>query len=304
MNNDDFVAKDNYYGKRKEDNITSSDSDDIFNSIINPVKKRTSVIDSYIDEGESFDLSNNNIQSLHDRLQKSINNRTPIFLWSKKRNIEKIRLDNEYQLLLLDNIRGLSLLSNEYNLLQADKFFTEEMIKNTVANNRREAKDQFEKAIAAHKLSLTETKSNIDIINNKIIHDQVDIDRKNTENDKLKAKAEATRADNLIKYAQADKLKAEAESIKSQNELKVMVMGKIDFNNFPPAYISDLLIALAGLNMKSVGDFEMDERMRNMFERMEKSKVDKAEAEVNDFVNSAAFKKWQFDIEKNNPKYK
>ena len=81
-------------------------------------------------------------------------------------------------------------------------------------------------------------------------------------------------------------------------------MSKIDFNNFPPAYISDLLIALAGISMKSVGDFEMDERLRNMFERMEKSKVDKAEAEVNDFINSAAFKKWQFDIEKNNPKYK
>ena len=292
----DFIAKNNYYG----DPLPENDNQ----SLDKRITTKKSMIDEFIKDTDIIDLSNRNIGNLHDLLQSSINKSSPMFLWSKNRQNNKVRLDNEYQLLILEKIRNLRLISDEYNRLQADQIFTGEFIRNLIANKRMEAEHFFEKAVASHRVELTKMKVDMDLTNSLVDHDQIEKDRKIAENERIRVQNEAIRADNLIKYAQADKIKAEAESIKSQNELKVIVMSKIDFNNFPPAYISDLLIALAGISMKSVGDFEMDERLRNMFERMEKSKVDKAEAEVNDFINSAAFKKWQFDIEKNNPKYK
>lgn len=289
----------NKFKAKTELNINKSEVPDLYKS--EPVKntgKPKSVINNFINEDEVIDLSNYSLGNFSNLLQKSLEKHSPIFLWSKERQNNKVRLDNEYQLLILEKIKNYRLVADEYSRLKADEIFTPEFIRNLIANKRMEAEHFFEKAIAIHRVDITKMKVDMDLTNSLIDHDQIEKDRKIAENEKLKAEAEATRADNLIKYAQADKIKAEAESIKSQNELKVMVMGKIDFNNFPPAYISDLLIALAGLNMKSVGDFEMDERLRNMFERMENAKVSKAEAEVKDFMNSAEFRKWQFDRDK------
>ena len=295
----------NKFKAKTELNINKSEVPDLYKS--EPVKntdKPKSVIDNFIKEDEVIDLSSYSLGNFSNLLQKSLEKRSPIFLWSKERQNKKIQLDNEYQLLILEKIKNHRLVADEYSRLKADEIFTPEFIRNLIANKRMEAEHFFEKAIAEHRVYINTMKVEMDLKTSLVDHDQIEKDRKIAENERIRAGNESVRADNLIKYAQADKIKAEAESIKSQNELKVMVMGKIDFNNFPPAYISDLLIALAGLNMKSFGDFEMDERLRNMFERMEKSKVEKAEAEVKDFMNSAAFRKWQFEQDQKNPKYK
>jgi hypothetical protein len=42
----------------------------------------------------------------------------------------------------------------------------------------------------------------------------------------------------------------------------------------------------------------MEERLNKIYERMENTKAKKAEAEVDDFMNSAEFKKWQFNRDK------
>jgi hypothetical protein len=126
---------------------------------------------------------------------------------------------------------------------------------------------------------LTETKSKIDIANSLINHDQVELDRKIAENERI-------RVDNK-------KIKAETKSIKTQNKLRKLVMSKINFDNFPHAYISDLLVALSDINIKSFSQFEMEERLNKIYERMENTKAKKAEAEVDDFMNSAEFRKWK-----------
>jgi hypothetical protein len=281
----------NYGVPAKRDNLSPGESN------------KTSIINSFVKDSDVINMSERNVGKFHDQLQESINKREPIFIWSRNRRNEKIRLDVEYQSYMLQKISNLRLISDEYNRLQADDIFTEEFIRNLVANKRMEAEHFFEDAIAAHKVSLTDKKVKIDLTNSLIDHDQIEKDRKIAENERIRVQNEATRADNLIKYAEVDKIKAETDSITAQNELRRIVQNKIDFNKFPPAYLSDLLSALSGLSIKPYSEFDFDQKLKNIFERMENARASKAEEEVRDFRNSAEFRKWQFDQDKKNPKY-
>ncbi len=255
--------------------------------------KNNSVIESFIKDSDVIDLSNRSIGNFHNQLQESVNKKSPMFLWSKERQNNKIRLDNEYQLLILEKIRNLRAISDEYNRLQADEIFSGEFIRNLVANKRMEAEHYFEKAVASHRVELTKMKVDIDLTNSLVDHDKIEKDRKIAENEKLKAEAEATRADNLIKYAQADKLKAEAESIRNKNELYGLVISKINFDNFPPVHLTYLISVLSGFNADAFTDLDIKEKLKEVYINMEETKAKKAQVEVEDFMNSAEFRKWK-----------
>jgi len=235
-----------------------------------------------------YDFAQISIDNLSKILQSTINSRTPFFIWSRERQNEKIRLDNEKQNLILDKISILQSTITDINQLKADIFFSAEYINNLIADKKMRAEHYFQLAIAQHKESLTGIKVNIDLTNSLVDHDQIDKDRKIKTNQGIDA-------DNAIKLAQARKLQAEAENMESLNELRKIVMSKIDFDNFPHAYISDLVIALSGVNMKTFSQFEMEDSLNKIFERMENAKARKAEAEVDDFMNSAEFRKWKND---------
>lgn len=259
------------------------------------VVKNTSVIESFIKDTDAIDLSNRNIGGFYNQLQESINKKTPMFLWSKERQNNKVRLDNEYQILILEKIINLRAISEEYNRLQADEIFSGEFIRNLVANKRMEAEHYFEKAVAAHRVELTKMKVDMDLTNSLIDHDQIEKDRKIAENEKLRAEAEAIRADNLIKYAQADRIKAESDGIRRKNDLFTMVISKINFDNFPPVHLTYLLSVLAGFNVDVFNDLDIKEKMKSVWVDMEDTKRKKAEAELDDFINSAEFRKWKND---------
>ena len=164
----DFIAKNNYYG----DPLPENDNQ----SLDKRITTKKSMIDEFIKDTDIIDLSNRNIGNLHDLLQSSINKSSPMFLWSKNRQNNKVRLDNEYQLLILEKIRNLRLISDEYNRLQADQIFTGEFIRNLIANKRMEAEHFFEKAVASHRVELTKMKVDMDLTNSLVDHDQIEKD--------------------------------------------------------------------------------------------------------------------------------
>ena len=164
----DFIAKNNYYGEPKEEDKKLP---------VVPENKK-SVIDSFVRDSDVINMSNRNIGTFHNQLQESIDKREPIFIWSRNRRNEKIRLDVEYQSYMLKKISNLRLISDEYNRLQADAIFTEEFIRNLVANKRMEAEHFFEIAIASHRVTLTKMKVDMDLTNSLVDHDQIEKDRK------------------------------------------------------------------------------------------------------------------------------
>jgi ribosomal protein L17 len=272
-----FIAKNNQYGEPKEEIERLPES----------IKKKN-IVDSYINDDDVLDLPSMTIQELSNQLQFSIGKGSPMFLWSKRRENEKQLLDNEKQTLILNKIQNLRAISDEFNRLKADIIFSQEFMKNLIANKRMEAEQFFETAVATHSLNLTRIKTEINLNNSLVNHDQIELDRKKAENERI-------RAENLITYAQADKLKAEAESIRYKNELYGLVIGKINFDNFPPVHLTYLLSVLSGFNTEAFTDLDIKEKLKDVFINMEETKAKKAQAEVDDFVNSAEFRKWKND---------
>jgi hypothetical protein len=256
--------------------------------------RQVSVIDSFINENDVFDVSNRNIDSLYNFTKEAIDKRKPMFLWSKKRNNEKIKLDNQHQHFLLDKILTLRDISDGYNRLYADEIFTEELIRNIVANKRMEAKHYFELAVANHKLSLTKIISEIDLLNSSLEDKEIENDRKRAETEKIRVENESMRADNLLKYAQVDRIRAETESIASLNELKRLLTERIDFSQYPPVLITYLLASLSGVQTDSFANLDIQEELKDIVVGVEKEKLRKLEIETNDFKNSAEFREWQF----------
>jgi hypothetical protein len=251
---DDFVAKNNYYGEPREDK---------------PNEERS----------KTWDFTKITCEQLGKELEKTMNSRTPFFIWSRVRRNEKIRLDNENLAFIFQKIQYLRATVAEFSQLQADAIFSSEFVNNLVEGKRAEAERNYQKAVADHQLYLTETKSKIDIANSLINHDQVELDRKIAENERIRIENKKT--------------KEETKSIKTQNKLKKLVMSKINFDNFPPAYISELLVALSDINIKSFSEFERNEKLNDITVNMEQTKVRKAQAEVEDFMNSAEYRKWK-----------
>ena len=54
-----------------------------------------------------------------------------------------------------------------------------------------------------------------------------------------------------------------------------------------------LLSVLSGFDTNAFSDLDIKEKLKDIYVDMEKTKADKARAEVNDFLNSADFRKWK-----------
>ncbi|MDR3609983.1 MAG: hypothetical protein P4L27_05440 [Ignavibacteriaceae bacterium] len=263
------VAKNNYYGEPKpiESLVVKSDN--------------LSETQDAIQEKNTWDFTKMTIEKLGKELESSINNHTPIFLWSKERLNNKIRLDNDKQILILEKIQNLRAITKEFSQLQADAIFSEQFIKYLVAEKQIEAEQILKELVATHQFRINTINTNIKLTTSQIDHDQIEKDRKRAENERT--------------IAEVEKIRAETDTIHTQNELKRLVMSKINFDNFPPAYISELLAALSNINIKPFSQFEMEEKLKDIYFNMEKTKARKAEVEVDDFMNSAEFRKWKND---------
>ena len=281
-------AKNIYYGEPKPSELSNKL---LGNTDIN----KKSIIDEFIKDSDVIDLSKRNIGNFHDQLQQSINKKSPMFLWSKERQNNKVRLDNEYQLLILEKIRNLRAISDEYNRLQADEIFSGEFIKNLVANKIMEAEHYFEKAVASHRVELTKMKVDIDLTNSLVDHDQIEKDRKIAENERI-------RADNYVKYAEGDKIKAEADHIRIKSQIEYTkinminkAMEEIDLSEFPPAFKTFIFTSFLNVDVSQMTQFELQENMKEFIFQQARAETDRKTAETEDFKNSAEFRKWKND---------
>lgn len=262
-----FSGKNNYYGPLK---IEENNGDNII-----PVNHN-------IEDNITLDFTDpkNTLGKLYEDLENAINHRTPMFLWSKERHINKITLDNEYMLHLKRKIEILREVSSEFIHFQVDTIFSIEQIKSEVKDKRITIEHYFETKELQHLINKLSLKAQAEALKSTTIELQINLDEK-------RAKVDSIVADN-------ERKRAENESIKTQNELRKMMMGKVDFSSFPPKYLSDLLLALSGINI-SFSQYEMSDWYNELLKNLGEAKAKKSWAEVDDFINSAEFRKWKND---------
>ena len=231
-----------------------------------------------IDSFSTLDFSKITIEQLGKILESTINKKTPMFLWSRRRQNEKIELDNDKQLLIIEKIQGLRAIGNELINLKAGAIFDAEYINLLVADKRMLAQQYFEKTIAAHNLSISTTISDIKLINAKIEHDLVELDRKRAENERIRI--------------ENDKIKSEV----TLSDTKISIINKLlveaDFNHLTTQQ-TFLLHVFLGADPSQFTRFELEEELKEIVKQEKQAEANKKDAEADNAKTEAQSKKWK-----------
>src|ERR1035438_4177431 len=232
-----------------------------------------------------LDFTQMSIEKLGKELESTINSKTPMFLWSRRRQNEKIVLDNDKQILILNKIQSLRAIGNELVQLKAGAIFDAEYIRLLVADKKLLAQQYFEKTIAEHHLSLTKTKSEIDLINERIKHDFID------RQTKIK-QYESIDADNAIKLATARKIDSEAKASEKKIEIIEKLLAEADFNNLT-IHQTFLLHTFLGADPSQFSEFQIREELKEIVKQEKQAEANKKDAEADSAKTDAQSKKWK-----------
>lgn len=275
MSKNDFIGENNYYGRPKEDESIIKYNDNNFPMTIN---------DS--NPSDVLDFSDS-LAKLAQDLDVAINKKTPRFIWLKERQNNKIRLDNEYLVLLKEKIGYLRSLSEEFLQFHAEAVFSQEHLNNLLLDRRLSAKRYFEDQelqFLIQKLSLEQQAIAI-----RKAEKELDINL-----DKSKAEIEQIRADNAIKLAQADKLNsdslkiaaeaklidAQAEALREKSIIAKLAIGEIKFSDLPKSHQTYIFVNYLNTDATKLNDFDIQEKLKDIVIQQAKAEADKKEAEA------------------------
>jgi len=200
----------------------------------------------------TFNLSGLNLLELSNELKNSLNNSSSSFIWIRKRENEKLKLQKEKIQIILDSIRNLTLTQKELINFQAETFLSNEMLSAIIANNRLAIKEQLE----LNKKQYLISHKNLDDELLKIDHSK-------------KAREillEAGELDNLRKKAEIDLLNAKTAEAQTKADLFVYVLKNLDFKNMPNDLQSYIITSLANPQSNQYQEFSMQERLKKYVE--------------------------------------
>jgi hypothetical protein len=244
-----------------------------------------------------YSVIQNTVGNLFSELKNTMNTDTPFFIFNIKRRNEKIRLNNEAQVMMYNQIQNLRAISNELLNLKADDIYGPKLLKFLVEKKLLEAEQYFEEVKAAHKLSITKKEVDTDLTVSLIEHDTINKQSKIKTNESIEA-------DNKIKIAQAAKINAETEKIKSstkESETKIAIIEKLlneaDFNHLTTQQ-TFLLHTFLGADPTQFSEFQIREELKDIIKQEKQAEADKKSAEADDFKNTAEYKKWKNDQSK------
>ena len=259
------IARNNYYGEPKE--VVKSEEQNIV-PYVEPVEEVS----------KAFDFSNITIEQLGSELESTINTRTPFFIWSRERLNRKIKLDNEKQLLILEKIQNLRLISEEFCRLRADSFFSNEYIDNLIKEKRIDAEQYFESKIAEHRKKLTYIKTDILLNEGLVTHDVLS--------------QEKQRAEIRIQNAEAEKIEVKSEESKVKVQLIKKIIGEVKFDNLPPVYQTYLLTTFLNADITKLNEFEVNEKMKEIIVQQAQAEANKKTAEADSAKADTDMKKF------------
>jgi len=174
----------------------------------------------------TFDISRVNLVELGRHLQENLNSGRPGWLWLKKRQNEKMFLDEERLRALFAQIQDLRDMNSALLDLNAEVYLTQERMERIVQRYREH--ENFVDA-EGHRLSeIAEAK-----------HEN-EMQRMDDEIASRQHSIQALRLENKLKEAEIEILKAQEDNLKAQREKEDIRMGlmrkvveKIDINELP-----------------------------------------------------------------------
>lgn len=174
----------------------------------------------------TFDITKINLLQLGRQLQNNLNSHRPGWIWLKKRQNEKIFLDEERLRALNAQIQDLQDMNSALLNLNAEVYLTQERMERIIQRYREH--ENFVDA-EEHRLSKIAEANHINEMQK--LDDEIASRKKNIE---------AMELDNERRKAEIDILKAQEDNLKAQREKEDIRMGlmrkvvdKIDINELP-----------------------------------------------------------------------
>lgn len=150
----------------------------------------------------TFNLSSLNLLELSNELKKSLNNTSSSFIWIRKRENEKLKLQKEKIEIILDSIEKMTLTQKQLREFQSETFLTNEFLEAIIARKRQEIINM------------------ADLARKKFL-----VEHKRLDDDLLKIDQEHRAREVLLNAGEIENRKKEAEiqRIKNQDELNKMI---------------------------------------------------------------------------------
>jgi len=252
------------------------------------------------DDSEVWDFTKITIQKLGKELESTINSKTPMFLWSKERQNNKIRLDNEKQLFIYEKIKNLRAIASEFSQLQADAIFSEQFIKNLVAEKILLAEQYFERIKEVHLTAILAEQAKRKHIGHELT--EREIAQRKEEAIIRKLNGEADQAE-----AKAAEMRAIAKQAEVRADLMKIATGEVKFSELPKSSQTFILINILDADPNHLSDFDIKEQMKDIIIQQGKAEADIKTAEADSAKTKNATEEWKFDrdkksVEKNDPR--
>jgi hypothetical protein len=227
----------------------------------------------------------NTVGNLLSEIKNTMNTDTPFFIFNVKRRNEKIRLNNEAQVMMYNQIQNLRAISYELLNLEADKIYGPKLLKFLVEKRLLEAEQYFEEVKAAHKLSITTKDVDTDLKISLIEHDKLE------KQGKLKSN-EGIDADNAIKMANARKIESEARASEKKIDIIEKLLAEADFNNLT-THQTFLLHTFLGADPSQFSRYELEEELKGIVKQEKQAEANRKDAEADSAKTDAQSKKWK-----------
>ena len=264
--------------KKAESYLNISSSEEPY---VEPGKE---VLKTQDDLAADFGFYQDKITNLFDGLNSSINSDEPFFIWSRERQIRKMELNNQKQVLILNQIQTLKDIADEFMQLKAQAIFSAEYIKNLVEEKYLLAEQYFERKKEEHLTIIRAEQAKREHIG----HDLSD-----REIAQLKEKAIIRRLN-----AEADKVEAEVREANARVDLIKLATGEINFSELPKSYQTYILTTFLNADANKLSDFDIREQMKDVIIQQAKAEADKKTAEVDGIKTKNASDEWKFGRDK------
>ncbi len=232
----------------------------------------------------TFDISNMNLVELGRQLQDNLNSYRPGWIWLKKRQNEKVFLDEERLRALIAQIQDLRDMNSALLNLNAEVYLTQERM-DTIIRRYREH-ENFVDAEGRRLSEIAEAKHKNEM---KKMDDEIESRKKNIE---------ALELENERRVAEINMLKAQEDNLKAQREKEDIRMGlmrkvveKIDINELPDYLRTFVINSIFNPSQTITNEMQLMDDLREYAKR-------RAEAETRTVEAGARKEESQADIER------
>ena len=218
-----------------------------------------------------FDISRVNLVELGRQLQESLQQGRPGWIWLKKRQNEKMFLDEERLRALIAQIKDLRDMNSELLALNAEVYLTQERMERIVQRYREHENFVDDEG---HRLSEIAEAKHINEMQK--MDDEISTRQKNIE---------ALELDNRRREAEIDILKAQEDNLKAQREKEDIRMGlmrkvvdKIDINELPDYLRTFVINSIFNPSQQITTEMQLMDELRQFAVRKADAETRTAEA--------------------------